>query len=289
MNFEDVFNRVWVADFEVFAHDWLLVCKNYDTKEEKIFHNTPREEIYSFIQKERPIFVGHNFKGYDQYILKAILAGFDIEEVKKVNDDIVNGIPGWQIDYGERVEIPPVWDTIQDIVPFKSLKEIEGNLGLDITETTIPFDLPTKWTKEQYEEVLYYCEHDVDATMILFKERYDYFEAKWIICQMGNIDPIQGLSLTNSNLTARFLNARRIEHNDKNDYKYPSNFELDKIDKRAKKYFDEFINGERDIDDEKLELDIDETKGNVGSGGLHLAINNYTFVSENFNESDYYE
>lgn len=172
---------------------------------------------------------------------------------------------------------------------MKSLKEIEGNLGLDITETTIPFDLPTKWTKEQYEEVLYYCEHDVDATMILFEKRHDYFEAKWIICQMGNIDPVIGLGLTNANLTARFLNAKRKEHNDKNDYKYPDNFELTKIDKRAKQYFDEFIEGKRDIDDEKLELEIDETKGNVGSGGLHLAMNNYQFESEDFNIGDYYE
>lgn len=289
MEFENIYNRIWVSDFEVFAHDWLLVCKNYVTKEEKIFHNSPREDIYSFIRDKNVIFVGHNFKGYDQYILKSILAGFSVEEVKEVNDKIVSGIQGWELDYGEYVEPFPVWDTIQDIVPMKSLKEIEGNLGLDITETTIPFDLPTKWTKEQYEEVLYYCEHDVDATMVLFEKRHDYFEAKWIICQMGGIDPVIGLGLTNANLTAKFLKAKRINHDDKNDYMYPDNFELTKIDKRAKQYFDEFIEGKRDIDDEKLELEIDETKGNVGSGGLHLAMNNYQFESEDFNVGDYYE
>lgn len=289
MKFEDVFERIWVSDFEVFAHDWLLVCKNYVTKEEKIFHNSPREEIYSFIHQYDPIFVGHNFKGYDQYILKGILAGFDVEEIKRLNDEILSGIQGWEIDYGEYVPYFPVWDTIQDIVPVKSLKEIEGNLGMDITETTIPFDLPTKWTKEQYEEVLYYCEHDVDATMRLFEERYNYFEAKWIICDMGNIDPIRGLGLTNANLTARFLNAKRVEHDDKNDYSYPENFELEKINPKVKKYFDEFIAGERDIDDEKLPLEINETKGNVGSGGIHLAINNYKYVSEDFKVEDYYE
>ena len=274
---------------EVFAHDWLLVCKNYVTKEERIFHNSPRDEIYSFMIRNNVIFVGHNFKGYDQYILKAILAGFSVEEVKEVNDKIVSGIQGWELDYGEYVESFPVWDTMQDIVPMKSLKEIEGNLGLDITETTIPFDLPTKWTKEQYEEVLYYCEHDVDATMILFETRHDYFEAKWIICQMGNIDPVIGLGLTNANLTARFLNAKRVERNDKNDYKYPDNFELEKIDIRAKQYFDEFIEGKRDIDDEKLQLEIDETKGNIGAGGIHLAINNYIYTNEDFRMEDYHE
>jgi len=289
MEFEDIYNRIWVSDFEVFAHDWLLVCKNYVTKEERIFHNSPRDEIYSFMIRNNVIFVGHNFKGYDQYILKAILAGFSVEEVKEVNDKIVSGIQGWELDYGEYVESFPVWDTMQDIVPMKSLKEIEGNLGLDITETTIPFDLPTKWTKEQYEEVLYYCEHDVDATMILFETRHDYFEAKWIICQMGNIDPVIGLGLTNANLTARFLNAKRVERNDKNDYKYPDNFELEKIDIRAKQYFDEFIEGKRDIDDEKLQLEIDETKGNIGAGGIHLAINNYIYTNEDFRMEDYHE
>ena len=34
MEFENIYNRIWVSDFEVFAHDWLLVCKNYVTKED---------------------------------------------------------------------------------------------------------------------------------------------------------------------------------------------------------------------------------------------------------------
>ena len=106
---------------------------------------------------------------------------------------------------------------------------------------------------------------------------------------MGNIDPVIGLGLTNANLTARFLNAKRVERNDKNDYKYPDNFELEKIDIRAKQYFDEFIEGKRDIDDEKLQLEIDETKGNIGAGGIHLAINNYIYTNEDFRMEDYHE
>ena len=128
---------------EVFAHDWLLVLIRYKDDKEIIFHNSLANDVQQFIDMYNPILIGHNARYYDQYILKAVLSNYTPEEIKDVNDYIINGGQGFELDFGY-VEIPPIWDTIQDIVPMRSLKEIEANLRLNITETTIPFDLSTK-------------------------------------------------------------------------------------------------------------------------------------------------
>ena len=232
--------------------------------------------------------MGYNCNNYDKHILRCWLAGMNPEELKQVNDHIIGGGNGWDIDVGY-VEVPIMWDLFNEINPRKSLKECEGNLRLPITESEVPFDLPTKWTKEQYEDVVYYCTKDVEAVLILFDRMKDGYLAKYTICEMGDIELAYGLSLTNANLTAKFLKAKRKAHNDKNDYQYPSNFELDKILPEVKEYFDSFIRGEIDIDDKNLPITLDGMRGNVGSGGIHLALDNYIYVREDFKESDYYE
>lgn len=288
MTFDDLLDRLYGFDAEVFAHDSLFVFINYRTKERKVFHNCSGNSIQEWIDKTNPILMGYNCNNYDKHILRCWLAGMNSEELKQVNDHIIGGNNGWDIDVGY-VEVPIMWDLFNEINPRKSLKECEGNLRLPITESEVPFDLPTKWTKEQYEDVVYYCTKDVEAVLILFDRMKDGYLAKYTICEMGDIDPAYGLSLTNANLTAKFLKAKRKAHNDKNDYQYPSNFELDKILPEVKEYFDSFIRGEIDIDDKNLPITLDGMRGNVGSGGIHLALDNYIYVREDFKESDYYE
>ena len=288
MTFDDLLDRLWGFDAEIFAHDSLFVFINYRTKERKVFHNCNGNSIQEWIDKTNPILMGYNCNNYDKHILRCWLAGMNPEELKQVNDHIIGGGNGWDIDVGY-VEVPIMWDLFNEINPRKSLKECEGNLRLPITESEVPFDLPTKWTKEQYEDVVYYCTKDVEAVLILFDRMKDGYLAKYTICEMGDIELAYGLSLTNANLTAKFLKAKRKAHNDKNDYQYPSNFELDKILPEVKEYFDSFIRGEIDIDDKNLPITLDGMRGNVGSGGIHLALDNYIYVREDFKESDYYE
>lgn len=281
-------DRLWMADFEITKFDWLLVLIKYSDNTKIIFHNAYPDEVYQFINKYNPILIGHNFKYYDQYILKAILSGFTMDEIKSVNDHIINGGFGFDFKYDY---IPPIMilDTIQDIVPKKGLKEIESNLCMDITESTIDFNIDHPWSEQEYKEMLYYCEHDVLAIKPLFEARHDYFEAKYIICQMGNIPLEYGMGYTNAKLTSVFLNATAQEYDDADTYEYPDNFELDKIPKDIKEYFDKFINGELDVRVTNLPLVIDGMRGNVQSGGIHLALDNYIFERDDFKASDYYE
>ena len=264
---------------EVFAHDWLLVLIRYKDDKEIIFHNSLANDVQQFIDMYNPILIGHNARYYDQYILKAVLSSYTPEEIKDVNDYIINGGQGFELDFGY-VEIPPIWDTIQDIVPMRSLKEIEANLRLNITETTIPFDLPTKWTKKEYEEVLYYCEHDVMALKPLFEKRYGYFKTKFDICLLSNIDPLYNTGLTNAKLCAKFLKAKMIKRDDEREYTIPSNISIDLIDKKILNFFARIKDNSISNDElftSKLDYDFHGMPSVFAWGGAHGAKANFIY------------
>ena len=282
MNFEDALENLWFFDFEVYAHDWLLVLIRYKDDKEIIFHNSLPNDVQDFLDEYQPILLGHNAKYYDQYILKAVLSGFNEEEIKDVNDYIINGGQGFELQYGY-VNMPPIWDTIQDVVPMRSLKEIEANLRLNITETTIPFDLPSKWTKKEYEEVLYYCRHDVMALKPLFNARYGYFETKYNICMLSGIDPLYNTGLTNAKLCAKFLNAKLVKRDDEREYTVPSVISVELIDKKILNFFsrikDKNIPSE-ELFTSRLEYDFHGMPSNISWGGLHGAKLNFTYNHE---------
>lgn len=269
MDFDSLLDRVWYYDIEIFAHDCLVVFISHKTKERVYFHNSLANDIQMFFDKYNPILIGYNCNNYDKWILKCWLAGYTPEELKEVNDYIIGGGKGWEIDCG-RITLPIHWDLFNEINPRKSLKEIEGNLRLDITETTVPFDLPTKWTKEQFEEVLYYCTCDVEALIPLFEKLKVGYKSKHIIAKFGNIDPAYALSQTNANLTAKLLGAERQEYNDNFSYTYPSCIDKNKIPKEALDYFDDLIE-HNDLDyyaDPPL-LELKDILFQLGIGGGH--------------------
>lgn len=269
MNFDDLLDRLWGYDFEVTAYDWLLVLKSYRTKERVVFHNAIPNDVQNFIDVYNPIMMGYNNNGYDKYILKAILSGYTPEELKEVNDHIISGGNGWELDLGY-VEVPTQVDLINCIIPRKSLKELEGNLRMNITESTVDFDIDHKWTQQEYDEMLYYCDHDVDALFPIFDILITRFKSKFIIARLGNIDEEYALSLTDANLTAVLLGAERIEHDDPFGYEYPDVIDKTKIPKQALDYFDDLI-AHNDLE-YKVEapcLDLKTIDFQLGVGGCH--------------------
>lgn len=272
MEFDSLLDRIWGYDFEVTAHDWLLVLKDYRNRERVVFHNSIPNDIQNFIDTYNPILLGYNNNGYDKFILKAILNGYTPEEVKEVNDWIIGGNNGWEIDLGY-TKVPTQVDLINCIIPRKSLKELEGNLRMNITETTIDFNIKTKWTKQEYEEMLYYCDHDVDALFPIFDMLMTRFKSKFIIAKLGKMDPEYALSLTDANLTAVLLGGERQEHDDNFAYVYPEQVQKEKIPKEALNYFDDLI--EHNDLNYKVEapcLDLKTIDFQLGIGGGHAFI-----------------
>ena len=272
MSFDSLLDRLYGFDAEVFAHDSLFVFISYRTKERFVFHNCEPNKIQNFIDAYNPILIGYNCNNYDKYILKCWLAGYTPEELKEVNDYIINGGKGWEIDCGY-VELPVMWDLFNEIVPRKSLKELEGNLRLNITETTVPFDLPTKWTKEQFEEVLYYCTCDVEALFPIFEMLINKYKSKYIISMLGKLDLAYGMSLTDAKLTSVLLGAKRQNHNDPFKYVYPKEVEKSKIPKEALDYFDDLIeHNDLEYKREAPCLDLKTIEFQIGIGGGHAFI-----------------
>lgn len=264
-------------DTEVFAHDFLVVFKDRETGEYFVFHND-NEGVKDFISDDA-VYCGFNSKSYDQYIIKAMCAGFTPEEVKVVNDYIIAGGQGWQCPmldgiYFKFNNIDIRDDTQQGL----SLKAIEGHLGMSIEETEVDFNLDRPLTQEELELTIKYCKHDVDATEMLTGLRKNYLQSKINVGKLAGIDEIKAMSMTNAKLTAALLGASRSEHNDEREYQYPANLKRELIPQEVFDFFDKMKNPEltdKEVFSSKLEITIGECPVTIGYGGIHGAIPNY--------------
>ena len=274
--------RWFTYDTEVFAHDWIVVFKDRDTGVHIVMHND-NLAVREFISDEA-IYCGFNSKGYDQYIIKAICAGFSPEEVKQVNDWIIGGGQGWQCPLLDGVffRFNNV-DIMDDVQIGLSLKAIEGHLGMSIEETEVDFNLDRPLTQEELDLTIQYCIHDVDATEKLTEIRKDYLRTKLNLGTLAGVDPIKALSSTNAKLTAMFLKANRQEHHDEREYKYPENLRREYIPQEVFDFFDR-LKDPSISDDEvfkgKYKFQMDDGECVIGFGGIHMGIPNYREVTD---------
>ena len=269
-------NYEWFTyDAEVFAYDFIVVFKNKRTKQYAIFHND-NEGVRDFLS-EYGIYCGFNTKHYDQYIIKAISAGFSPEEVKQVNDWLIAGGQGWQCPLldGVFLRFNNV-DIMDDMQMGLSLKAIEGHLGLSIEETEVDFNLDRPLTPEEIALTIKYCKHDVDCTERLTDLRETYLKNKIYLGGLKGLDEVKALSMTNAKLTALYVDAQRvIEYTDEREYKYPSNLRREYIPQEVFAFFDRLYDETVTDDDlfkSKLNLFVGECPVTLGFGGIHGAI-----------------
>lgn len=261
---------IWIYDCEVFSHDWIVVARRPDESGERVVFHNDNYALAQWIDSMRePVLGCYNTKHYDQWILKAIYHGAEPGLVKELSDFIFAGNNGWNFEFLNYKEVPWInFDLMDDIpVPLR-LKEIEGNLGMDIEESSISFDLDRPLTEQELEEVIRYCCHDVDATVQLYHERKDYLQSKISVGAMCGLSAGESLRLTNAKLTAEFLGAKapNWEWHDKDVYEFPDNLIITK--------YPQVIEFFADIDPErkrKLEIDIAGVPHTIAWGGLHGA------------------
>ena len=218
-------------DFEVFRYDWLGVFIDMTEKKQHVIVNNPEELEQLYQANKRDIWVGFNSNHYDQYILKAILCGFD---PKKVNDYIIQeGNPGWQ--YSSLFRKVPLnsYDVMLSL--DKGLKWFEGSMGNNIKETSVSFDINRKLTAAEIAETVKYCIHDVEQTIEVFLQRKEEFTGRLELVKLACKGQPLNLSLisrTKPQLTAIILNAcRHSDRGDEFDIDFPNT-------NRVKKYKD---------------------------------------------------
>lgn len=292
---------MYIYDFEVLTYDWLVVFFHTDFREFICFHNNPYALQEFMTENRESVFIGFNSKHYDQWIMKAILAGGDNEDVKAMNDYLIAGGNGWEHPYFKQNDsfyFNNV-DIMDDMQQGLSLKAIEGHLGMSIEESSISFDLNRPLTDAEVEELTAYCKHDVEATYELVVKRKDYLSNKIRVGAMAGLDEKKSQSLTNAKLTAAFLQAKppKTPRTDERKYVYPENLKREYIPQEVFDFFDRMYDEsipDEDLFSAKLEIEVGGTPTVLGYGGIHSAIPNYVDRSDengiiiNFDVGSYY-
>lgn len=269
--------RLISYDCEVFAYDWLVTLKDKETGVYTCIWND--NEALKMALSDDCIYVGFNSKHYDQYIIKAIAAGFAPEEIKKVNDFIIAGGQGWQCPLldGIYFRFSNV-DIRDDTQQGLSLKAIEGHLGMSVKESSVPFDIDRPLTPEEKAETEFYCKHDVDTAERLIDIRKDYLKNKINLGRLAGLDEVKAMGMTNAKLTAAMLKATKKPHDDERKYVYPSNLRKEYIPSEVFAFFDRMYDlsiPDSELFKGKFNLNIGECPVTLGYGGIHGAIPNF--------------
>lgn len=273
---------VTIFDFEVTAHDWILVAKNLDDGTYVCLHNDT-EALRAFMETD-PWLCGFNVKHYDNHILKGCLAGFPPEMIKVINDRIIlQGMNGW--DVPELQDVRYYFDTIDlmdDTQLGTSLKSFEAHMGMNIKETDISFDIDRPLTFQEVQLRTDYCRADVKATEVLFYVRLPYLENKITLGEKCGLTPREALKLTNAKLTAKYLKAVKPEKpwTDEREYKFPPNLKTEYIPQEVLRFFEDIH--DKSIPDEeyfsrKLEIKIGRCETTIAFGGVHGSIPHYVW------------
>lgn len=259
-----------VIDFEVLSNAgfWMCCMKDYQTKKEHTIINDREEFLRVFNKNKESVWIGYNIKGYDIWIMKAIIAGVDPCMVsKKLIEDRVNG---WNID--------PSFNNINIIIfdlmtsNNKSLKELELYMGEDIRESKVSFDLEHFPTKDEIQELSSYCMHDVRMTFKVLEEQYHKFKVHMGVIDNFNLNPLY-LSKTEAQLSSIVLEAKKpIEPRD-------DDMDFDLIDTIILSKYKNVLNWYLDKDTREkkktLKCNVYGLDCDFGWGGMHSAIPKY--------------
>ena len=207
-----------VYDFEIFMYDWLVVFKDLSTSQYKIVINDV-DDLKKYVNDNiDKMFVGYNNKQFDDIILSGIFSGIEPYTTMTALMNIENKYSVYKSLGIKQLPLVSI-DLMQDVLGM-SLKQAEGYMNLSVDECSIPFDIDRKLTKEEIDEVVKYCTHDVDSTAELLSFRDGYVKAKLDIIKMFKL-PITNISKTNAGLCATVLDARYQKHDDELKYDMP--------------------------------------------------------------------
>ena len=248
-------------DFEVFKHDWLVVIINPINQTKHFCANRPEALKKFYEERKNEIWVGYNSRNYDQYIMKAILLGFDPYEVSQWI--IVEGRKGW--------EFSSLFNNVQffnyDCMnKFYSLKQLEGFMGNDMRETTVPFNTDRKLTAKEMAETIHYCLHDVEQTMEVFIRNKADFDAHMSMLKTFNL-PLKNISKTQAQLSALALGCIRHNWVDEWNIRLVDTLQISKY----KHIVNWFTNPENHDYENSLTTDVCGVPHQFGWGGLHGA------------------
>lgn len=256
-------------DCEVFKEDWMVVFKQ-DGQVTRI-HND-REALRSFLDTVR-FLIGFNNYNYDDKIMAALLKDMD---PYLVSQKIITNKP-----FKLRLQNPITLDVMQEMKAGVSLKETQANLGYNIHETPVDFDIDRKLSKQEIERTFEYCENDVNQTERIFELREDYFAAKFeIVKEFGLKAP--AIKKTRAGLSAEVLKAKPSkEKEDRLHLQYDERIPKGEIPEDIKHFYlnleAEYKKTKKhdDLESKRFEKELAGIPHQYGFGGLHGARENF--------------
>ena len=252
-------------DFEVFKYDWLVVLKNPETRTTTKIHNNKRELLKYYNANCKDIWVGYNSRGYDQYILKAILCDYN---PKAMNDWIIlNNYPGWQFNSVVSKSYPLY--NYDVMTTMHSLKQLEGFMGNNICETSVSFNIDRPLTADELEMEFNYCESDVNNLIEVFIERIEDFNSAMDLIKTFNL-PLSCINKTKAQMSAIILGCEKSNRDDEWDIEIVDTLKLSKYSYVK----DWFLNNKGDYS-KNLECEVAGVPHVFGWGGLHGAKEKY--------------
>lgn len=248
-------------DFEVFKYDWLVVIINPIDNIEKVIINDKLELEKYYNEHKNDIWIGYNSRNYDQYILKGILCDFNPYKVS--NHIVVEKRSGY------------TFSSLFNKIPFNnydvgtilySLKQLEGFMGNDIRETSVPFDIDRSLTENEIKETIKYCKHDVEQTIEVFMQKKSDFDAQMDIIKTFKL-PLNYIGKTKAQITALTLGCQRKKFDDEWEISFVPTIKINKY----KYVWEWFKNPENYKNGEKLETIVCGIPHTFGLGGIHGA------------------
>lgn len=185
--------RLLFFDIECMRYDTLIVFLDSSKREVAHFWSTgyDRQDAGNGFARIKDVIkgktlIGYNNYNYDDKMLLQMINGICQKWLKSCNDQIISGKETYHIQPDFSDLDCYTLDCMQQIdLSHPSLKKIEGNLGLNIHESSVSFDINRPLTDQEKAETLDYCRSDVSATIDVFKLRKDaYFIPKLEIVKM---------------------------------------------------------------------------------------------------------
>lgn len=262
-------SRCYSTIFEVFKYDWLVCAIDPIKQEEFVVVNSKDDLQKLYKEYKNDVWCGYNSRNYDQWILKSILCGFN---PKEINDWIIvkKKKPHEYSSLLYRIKLNN-YDVMPNI-PV-SLKALEGFMGKNIHETSVPFDIDRKLTNREIDETIKYCRSDVMNLMDVFLERQNEFNSQMALIKAFDL-PLSDIGKTQAQLAATILGAHKKKLNDDWEIRMPECLHLGKYQHVA----DWFLNPENHDEDSKLEIVIGGLDSVVAWGGLHGGRNKFSYT-----------
>ena len=286
-------------DFEVFPNWWCCVFGDLpeDWKENKVTEAikdnfrvvssdspTARDDLMKELLEKDVVKSGYNIKGYDLIIANAIRQGLNPQEVKIVNDLIINPNLAYESKehyilksyiYKKLSSIEYV-DLMDDCTG--SLKEKEAILGLNVLESNISFD-KEDLSESDKQEVIHYCKQDVYAAAQFYMQVVDpYVVTKLAVGKHFNIPYNTCIKSSNARVVAMALGAvkRQWPDAEKISIELPEKIRSYCYENLPSKILDKILNNT-----DGFTVDLFGNTVSFGNGGIHSVFKENLYVEEN--------